>query len=72
VIEAHGEFHGGLADASFIIREAPVVIPGANLVIIYRPISTLEWSDPCFAIRNAQTYGGARAATEANGGISRD
>jgi hypothetical protein len=28
VIEAHGDFHGGLADASFIIREAPVVIRG--------------------------------------------
>jgi hypothetical protein len=45
---------------------------GANLVIVYRPISTPEWSDPCFAIRNAQSYGGAGAATEANGGISRD
>jgi hypothetical protein len=50
----------------------PFITAGANLVIVYRPISTLEWSDPCFAIGNAQTYGGAGAATEANGGISRD
>ena len=28
MIEAHGDFHGGLADASFIIRDAPVVIRG--------------------------------------------